>query len=513
MTMNGINNSSGQDILGTKTIANKYRMKKTGLSNSVGENASPGKMSMIKNQQQNPPCNENYHFLFEQATDAIMVTDFNGNFKNVNSSLCAMFGYTREELLELNVRALLDPEHLKTKPLQFDLLSSGQPVFSERKMVHQDGTIIYVEANAKKFMDDRILVIARDITKRKKVEQVLQKSEANLHTIFDTTDTIYVLMDHDLRIISYNPRAFVFAKNELAHNIEISEYLLDYFPPEKQPLLLHYMKEVLTGKHINYEVSYPQANGLFNWYHVRMFPISRGDNNIYGLMLAVSDITQEKFLEQELLDQKVQEQKKIIRAVLQAEDIERNKIGQELHDNVNQILSSIKMYLEMVEKDQANRKDLIKKSRELIAVAVQEIRILSRKQITPQKTSPLKELIEELIKDLNENTPAGTKFHCTVDVHLSMDEDLKLNIYRIVQEQINNILKYAAASQAIILINENNGTVYVSITDNGKGFDPLIKRKGIGISNIINRIESYNGRITLESSPGMGCKLEIRIPY
>src|SRR6266513_829872 len=238
-------------------------MKETDLSNTADENISPGK------------CNENYHFLFEQATDAIMVTDFNGNFKNVNSSLCAMFGYTKKELLELNVKALLDPEHIKTNPLRFDLLAAGKNILNERKMVHKNGVVIYVEANAKKFMEDRIRVIARDNTERKKVELILQTSAANLHTIFDTTDTIYVLMDNDLRIISYNPRAFDFAKKELGHSIEISEYFLDYFPPEKQSLLLLHMKEVLTGKHINYEVSYPQADSSFNWYHVRMFPISK----------------------------------------------------------------------------------------------------------------------------------------------------------------------------------------------------------------------------------------------
>src|SRR5258705_12345581 len=93
-----------------------------------------------------PAYNENYHFLFEQATDAIMVTDFEGNFKNVNSSLCAMFGYSKEELFHLNVRDLLDTEHIKSKPLRFDLLAGGMSIFNERKMVHKNGTIIYVEA-------------------------------------------------------------------------------------------------------------------------------------------------------------------------------------------------------------------------------------------------------------------------------------------------------------------------------------------------------------------------------
>ena len=476
----------------------------TGLSNRN----EPGRKAPIDRDLRG--SNDNYHFLFEQATDGIMVTDFHGNFKDVNSGLCAMFGYTREELIGSNVRILMDAEHIKTHPIRFDLLSAGQAVFNERKMVHKNGTIVYVEANAKKFMEDRILAIARDITERKKVEKVLQKSEANLHTIFDTTDTIYVFMDHDLRIISYNPRALAFAQNELKHTIEPSEYLLDYFPPEKRPALLFYMKEALTGKRIQYEVSYPQTDGSSNWYYVRIFPISKGDDPIYGLMLAVSDITEKKLLEQELLDQKVQEQKRITRAVLKAQEIQRNKIGQELHDNVNQLLSCIRLYLDMLHKDAAMRMDLVEKSKGYLDAAIHEIRVLSRQQATPQRTVDIKELIEKLTRDLNENP--GTRFHCQVAGHLPLDEDLKLNIYRIVQEQVNNILKYANASEAIISVRENKGAIYVSIVDNGKGFDLLEKRKGIGLSNIVNRIESYNGEVIIESRPGKGCKVEITIP-
>jgi len=482
---------------------------KPNLSDFSKKNAYPGDITGAGSP---PDCNENYHFLFEQATDAIMVTDFKGNFKDVNSSLCSMFGYTKEELLQLNVRDLLETEHIKGKPLRFDLLAAGENVFNERKMIHKDGTIFYVEANSKKFKEDRVMAIARDITERKKVEEILRQSEANLHTIFDTTDTIYVLLDHDLRIISYNPRAFAFAKTELKCDIEKSEYILDYFPAEKQPILLFYMKEALAGKHINYEVSYPQPGGFFNWYHVRIFSISKGDNNIYGLMMAVSDITGKKLLEQKLLEQKVQEQKKIIRAVLQAQENQRNKIGQELHDNVNQVLSVVKLYLDMMDKTQNSRFDLLEKSREYLNTAIHEIRLLNRQQVTPLKTINIKELIEELTSDLNINARGGTKFHCLIADNLSIDEDLKLNIYRIVQEQANNILKYAKASQATITITQGTGNIYVSIIDNGKGFDTLLVRKGIGISNIINRIESFNGTVVIDSSPGQGCKLQIRIP-
>ena len=137
-------------------------------SNITNKEISNGKPVLAKDQQEVKNCNDNYHALFEQATDAIMVTDFNGNFIDVNSSLCAMFGYTKEDLLTLNVKALLDPENLKIQPLRFDLLAAGENVCNERKMIHKNGRVIYVEANAKKFVDNRILVIARDITERKR---------------------------------------------------------------------------------------------------------------------------------------------------------------------------------------------------------------------------------------------------------------------------------------------------------------------------------------------------------
>jgi signal transduction histidine kinase len=194
-----------------------------------------------------------------------------------------------------------------------------------------------------------------------------------------------------------------------------------------------------------------------------MFPISKGDNHIYGLMVAVSDITEEKLLEQQLLDQKVQEQKKIIRAVLHAQEIERNRIGQELHDNINQVMSVIKMYLEMIDKDPDNRKELVEKSREFIGNVIRDIRVLSWQQVTPQMEGDIKELIEELTEGVNVNCGTGTKFYCRVAENLSVSDDLKLNIYRIVQEQINNILKYAEASQATISINEIKGKIHVSV--------------------------------------------------
>lgn len=457
-------------------------------------------------------CDEVYNFLCEQATDGILATDAKGNFRDVNHRCCRLLGYSKEDLLHLNLYDLFQSNESISGPIGVEYLDVDGTLLMEGKMVHKDRSVLSVRVSAKKITDDYILLAITDITEHKRIQTTLEKSEANLHTIIDTTDTIYVLMDSQLRIISYNPPAIVFAKNELGITLKISKKFLDYFPEKRRTVLSAYMTKVLAGQPIHYDADYPQPDGSHHYYHVRMFPISKGKAKIYGLMMEVSNITDMKIMEQELLTQKIQEQRNIIRAVLHAQEIERNRIGQELHDNINQVLASVKLYLHLAETDPAVRQHARGRAKELVNLAIHEIRLLSREQVTPQLNFNLEEMLNMLIMDVNEKSEQGTKFHYNIPIELAIAEDLKLTIYRIVQEQINNILKYASASFASITIVQEDSALIISTSDNGKGFDTTITRKGIGISNIINRVESYNGTIIIESDHGKGCKIEISIP-
>jgi Signal transduction histidine kinase len=91
----------------------------------------------------------------------------------------------------------------------------------------------------------------------------------------------------------------------------------------------------------------------------------------------------------------------------------------------------------------------------------------------------------------------------------SLSEDLKISIYRIIQEQLNNIRKHARASKVHILLEHGNNNISLFIEDNGCGFDIHSKRKGHGITNIINRAETFNGGVELVSSPGRGCTMHV----
>lgn len=357
-----------------------------------------------------------------------------------------------------------------------------------------------------------LMGVAFDISERKKFIEALQKSEANLHTIFDTTDTIYTLLDNNFQVISFNQRAFDFIKNELHQELKLSVDLISCFPKDKQLELYDNMKKVLSGEHISYESKYPQKKGTVHWYHVRMFPIRNSEGKIFGMMVAVSDITEKKLLQQEIMDQKVQEQKKMTRAVLNAQERERNKIGQELHDNVNQILVGSKMYLGLLNKGAETNPALIQQSIGLIDSAINEIRSLTREQVTPQRKIDLKDLIQSLVDNVNAHTVVKAKLIYNTGT-VPVNDDLKLNIYRIMQEGMNNILKHAAAQNAVLTVKALHEHLYITISDDGKGFDARhLKTKGIGIANMFNRVETYNGTIIVGGNPGYGCTIEVIIP-
>ena len=105
----------------------------------------------------------------------------------------------------------------------------------------------------------------------------------------------------------------------------------------------------------------------------------------------------------------------------------------------------------------------------------------------------------------------------TVNYHFEKFEeaiksDVQLAMYRILQEQFSNILKYANASLVDIKVHRYNGDIYMAVEDNGVGFDTTTKKYGIGLENIKRRVQVFNGNFKINSSPGKGCRLDVQIP-
>ena len=251
-------------------------------------------------------------------------------------------------------------------------------------------------------------------------------------------------------------------------------------------------------------------DGSLYWVDATVVPFMNENGKPFKYLAINNDITSKKLMEQELIDQKNKEQKKIIRAILQAQEKERDYMGKELHDNVNQILAGMRMYLSMAGKD-AHTKNLINYPIELLDTAIHEIRLLSARNVTPQKNIKLKDLIELLVANIN-NAPT-IKAVLSYNVQdAELDDELKLNVYRIIQEQVNNIMRHADARNVNISAREDSGTLEVIVKDDGKGFGVNQKRDGIGIANMMSRVESFNGKMVIKSDFGQGCMISMIIP-
>jgi signal transduction histidine kinase len=179
--------------------------------------------------------------------------------------------------------------------------------------------------------------------------------------------------------------------------------------------------------------------------------------------------------------------KKIADIISWAQENERKMIGRELHDNVNQILSTVKIFIEMLHPQGEREKDIQNKSVEYMIMAIDEIRRISRELVAPkQKMKALADSINTIIDDIHFSTPIKIVFrhHPAIE---NLDEDKKTALLRIVQEQLKNIMTYSKAKEVVIKIDVRDGKVIMEIKDNGVGFDAAKITKGIGLSNIYER--------------------------
>ena len=246
-----------------------------------------------------------------------------------------------------------------------------------------------------------------------------------------------------------------------------------------------------------------------------MAEITRYDVNFAGKtagQVVINDITEKFRLEKELGKQQASKQQQITEAVFNAQEKERKGIGEELHDNINQILAASRLYLDCAVSQPEERLSLIRLGITNITLAIEEIRKLSKELIIPAFIkSAFRLSLEDLTTPIRQAKKINLKLETEDMDEANLSESLKITIYRIIQEQLNNILKYAEASEVMIRITCAPDCILLLVSDNGKGFDTLAGRKGVGITNITSRAEMFNGKVKIDSSPGNGCRLEVKL--
>jgi two-component system, NarL family, sensor histidine kinase UhpB len=465
---------------------------------------------------------EKYKNLIEQAADGIFIFDLTGRFLSVNTSGCKMLGYCNNEtLLKLNLKDILPPQFAHRMPVKVEKLQKGEPLLLQRMFKRKDGSTFYTEVRAQLMPDGNIQAIVRDISERKNAEEkILQTIERYDILAKATSDTIWDWDVVNNRMLYNNVITAMFGYAADATGISIA-WWESKIHPEDLKRVTEAVQAVFKNKLENFQLEYRFRCSDESYKYVldRSFTIFDKQGNAIRMIGSMQDISERKKAEEdfkamkrELMNQKIQEQKKITRAILNAQENERRHMGEELHDNINQMLAGTKLYLSVAGNKKPELMEALQYPLELIDDTMNEIRLLTRRSTTPKQNINLKELVHCLIETLQKNTVIKIHFAYNVATDFT-DDDLKLNIYRIIQEQTNNIMKHAEASQVNIAIETSSNVIEITVADDGRGFDVNKRRPGIGISNIINRAETFNGKVEIKSTPGKGTSLELKIPY
>ncbi|MCM3870031.1 MAG: PAS domain-containing sensor histidine kinase [Pyrinomonadaceae bacterium] len=158
--------------------------------------------------------------LMEQASDGIHTYDMQGNILDVNFSLCEMLGYSREELLLLNIRDLVSAEELARFPIRFDDLGAGRKIISERRLRRKDGTFTPVEISGNILGDGVLQAIVRDVSERKRAEEAIRRAHDELERRVEERTAELARTSEELRaeIIERKRIEETLRKNEEARN-------------------------------------------------------------------------------------------------------------------------------------------------------------------------------------------------------------------------------------------------------------------------------------------------------
>ncbi len=286
-------------------------------------------------------------------------------------------------------------------------------------------------------------------------------------------------------------------------------------PDDLKIVLAKFKKDTRTKDNNYWEASYrfKRADGSFAYVQDKGRIIFDNEGTAIRIIGATLDITEVVLLQDKLLEQQVQKQHELTEAVLTAHENEREIIGKDLHDNLGQLLLVAKLYVQMSDSEEGAHEFYLGKSISLLNEVIEEVRRITRILVVPPSNIlSLFENIKVLIQDLERVHPIRIRFITDGLKVKDIGPRQQLTIYRIIQEQINNIIKYAEAAHASVALRRSADQLILDICDTGKGCDLGTAVKGVGLINIKSRAELLNGTVRIDSAPGKGFALHVSLP-
>jgi PAS domain S-box-containing protein len=388
------------------------------------------------------------------------------------------------------------------------------------RIIRPDGSIRWIQDRAFPIRNAagkiyRIVGIADDITKRKQAWDALGESEARKKAIMHAALDGIITFDHEGRMIELNSAAekiFGHSQSKL-----IGENVMEVIPPSFKTWFKNGLANFFAGEKgpiqgSRIEMPALRADGSSFAAEFTITQIRLAGHPMFTLY--IRDITQRKRAEGEL--------RALPQRIIKAQEAERSRIAQELHDGINQLIASVKMRLRKVEGSlpdlkPAAREILARCDRLLVKVLEENRRIAHNLRPTELDQLGLAAACTSFCNEVQLRT--NLKFECRlISLAQRLPLDIELQLFRIVQEAVNNTEKYARAKSVKLRIRVQAGSVVLKIQDDGQGFDAKTlkpgkkTRHGLGLTNMRERALSLGGTCEIKSQPGRGTAITVRVP-
>lgn len=363
----------------------------------------------------------------------------------------------------------------------------------------------------------KVIGATQDITAKKKTEEELYKSNQRFdNMLMATHDLLWdwdMQADHVYRSEKNLQKVYGLTND---HSIKKIRQWMERVHPEDQAKLRHIFKKLPKASHqqtFEIEYRFKKDDGTYAYIYDRGILLKDEEGKPLRIIGAAQDVSERKRLEAELLANELEYKKLINQATVDSQEQERSEIGKELHDNINQVLTTTKLYLELAADNESMMKELVKKATKTITSVITEIRQLSRSLMDPSINDlGIVDSINDLVENINLTQKIWVTLHIDQSIERVLDKKQHLTVYRIIQEALNNILKHAGAKKAAIRISVIDNMAGLLITDDGTGFKQDAVKKGAGLKNISNRVYLINGSLKIESGAGKGCTIHISFP-
>lgn len=462
---------------------------------------------------------------FEHATIGFGIADLDGRLLVVNPAYCVITGYSEEELcFHHDYKTLTHPEDLPaTAELVLQVRGGEIPAFNmDKRYVRKDGGVVWVR-NSVSMIRDRagqpthFVILTEDLTTHKLIEasfrdKALSASEDRYRELFENSkDAIYV---HDMsgRYTSINRAA------ERLSGYSRQELIGKHFSCLVTPLYARHLREQLCRKleasgDSTYELELITKPG-------HRIPVEISSRLIIenglpvGVQGCVRDISERK---------RAQEAARTYsRRVIEAQEAERRRISLELHDQVGQILTAVKMHLHALRKScgTSDIATLIEENLNVIDEAVDQVRDLSV-DLRPLLLDDFGLLVAVRWYLDRQAKKSGLSVEL-ISVSLNEDDrfpaDLETACFRIVQEAVTNIIRHAQAARISIRLERTGSDLMLVIGDDGVGFDVKAVRAGasgtatLGLRGMEERAQAVGGILTIDSAPRLGTKICASFP-